>query len=60
MQADRPEGASGCQFFVIDEGTADVTHEGTAVASLGPGDHFGEMVCWGTGAAKPTSSRARR
>ena len=47
-----PEGASGYQFYVIDEGTADVTHEGTAVASLGPGDHFGEMAMLGDGRRK--------
>ena len=44
-----PEGASGYQFYVIDEGTADVTHEGTVVTSLGPGDHLGEMAMLGDG-----------
>ena len=44
-----PEGAAGYQFYVIDQGTADVTHDGIAVASLGPGDHFGEMAMVGDG-----------
>jgi CRP/FNR family cyclic AMP-dependent transcriptional regulator len=44
-----PEGAAGYQFYVIDDGTADVTHDGASVASLGPGDHFGEMAMVGDG-----------
>jgi CRP-like cAMP-binding protein len=44
-----PEGASGYEFFVIEEGTADVTHEGAKVGSLGPGDFFGEMAMMGDG-----------
>jgi len=44
-----PEGASGYEFFVIEEGTADVIHEGANVASLGPGDFFGEMAMMGDG-----------
>ena len=46
------QGDEGDRFYVIDEGTADVTHEGTAVASLGPGDHFGEMAMLGDGRRK--------
>ena len=37
-------GASGYFFFVILEGTADVSHDGEVVATLGPGDHFGETA----------------
>lgn len=37
------EGAPGSEFFVIDEGTAKVTLRGEELASLGPGDFFGEM-----------------
>jgi len=44
-----PEGASGYEFFVIEEGTADVIHEGANVGSLGPGDFFGEMAMMGDG-----------
>jgi CRP-like cAMP-binding protein len=44
-----PEGASGYEFFVIEDGTADVHHEGAPVGSLGPGDFFGEMAMMGDG-----------
>jgi CRP/FNR family cyclic AMP-dependent transcriptional regulator len=38
------EGDLGHEFFVIDEGTAEVTRAGGHVADLGPGDFFGEMA----------------
>lgn len=38
------EGATGTSFFVIVEGNADVSVGGERKASLGPGDHFGEMA----------------
>ena len=38
------EGASGYFFFVIVEGTAEVTRGGAVVATLGPGDCFGETA----------------
>ena len=44
-----PEGASGYEFFVIEDGTADVHHGGAKVGSLGPGDFFGEMAMMGDG-----------
>jgi cAMP-dependent protein kinase regulator len=44
-----PEGASGYEFFVIEEGTADVVHGGEVIGSLGPGDFFGEMAMMGDG-----------
>ena len=34
---------SGAAFFVIAEGEAAVTVDGTRVGTLGPGDHFGEL-----------------
>jgi CRP-like cAMP-binding protein len=34
----------GVGFFVIADGTATVTVDGTVVATLGPGDHFGELA----------------
>jgi cAMP-dependent protein kinase regulator len=44
-----PEGASGYDFFVIEDGTADVVHGSEVIGSLGPGDFFGEMAMMGDG-----------
>jgi CRP/FNR family transcriptional regulator, cyclic AMP receptor protein len=38
------EGSSGTEFFVIEEGTADVVLRGSTIATIGPGDFFGEMA----------------
>jgi CRP-like cAMP-binding protein len=38
------EGAPGKEFFVIDEGTALVKRNGRKVATLGPGQAFGELA----------------
>jgi CRP-like cAMP-binding protein len=38
------EGNFAHEFFVIESGTAEVEHEGTHIADLGPGDFFGEMA----------------
>lgn len=38
------EGDPGASFFVVETGTATVTHEGRRVASLGPGSFFGEIA----------------
>jgi len=38
------EGGSGHEFFVILEGSADVTIAGKTVNSLGSGDFFGELA----------------
>ena len=38
------EGQFGHEFFVIEEGTAEVTHEGVVIAELGFGDYFGELA----------------
>jgi CRP-like cAMP-binding protein len=38
------EGQFGHEFFVIEEGTAQVTHEGAVIAELGFGDYFGELA----------------
>ena len=35
---------SGVAFFVIAEGEAAVTVDGTRVGTMGPGDHFGELA----------------
>jgi CRP-like cAMP-binding protein len=37
------EGATGREFFVILEGSAEVTSGGDAINTLGPGDFFGEI-----------------
>jgi CRP-like cAMP-binding protein len=38
------EGATGTSVFMIVEGNASVSVHGELKASLGPGDHFGEMA----------------
>jgi CRP/FNR family cyclic AMP-dependent transcriptional regulator len=38
------EGQSGIGFFVIAEGTANVSQGGEDRATLGPGDYFGEIA----------------
>jgi CRP/FNR family transcriptional regulator, cyclic AMP receptor protein len=38
------QGASGVGFFVIEDGTADVTVDGVARNPIGPGDYFGEVA----------------
>ena len=35
---------TGISFFVIVDGTATVSLDGTEVRQLGPGDHFGELA----------------
>jgi CRP/FNR family cyclic AMP-dependent transcriptional regulator len=37
-------GEFGYHFFVVEEGTADVFVDGDLVATLGPGDFFGEIA----------------
>jgi CRP-like cAMP-binding protein len=38
------EGQTGHEFFLILEGTASVSRKGRKVATLGPGDYFGELA----------------
>ena len=38
------EGDSGREFFVLIEGSADVTQEGRSIRELGAGDFFGEIA----------------
>jgi len=38
------EGDFAYEFFAIEEGTATVEHDGQQLATLGPGDYFGEMA----------------
>jgi CRP/FNR family cyclic AMP-dependent transcriptional regulator len=37
------EGEQSLEFFVIEEGTAEVRRQGELLAELGPGDFFGEV-----------------
>jgi CRP-like cAMP-binding protein len=48
------EGASGYSFFVLAEGRADVTADGAELATLGPGDFFGEIAILGDGRRSAT------
>jgi CRP-like cAMP-binding protein len=43
------EGAPGYSFFVLREGTASVTVDGTEIATLDTGDVFGEAAILGNG-----------
>ena len=38
------EGKPGREFFVLIEGTVEVTRDGTKIADLGPGDWLGEIA----------------
>jgi pyruvate,water dikinase len=38
------EGSGGAAFFVIDSGEATVSSKGAQLATLGPGDYFGEIA----------------
>jgi CRP/FNR family transcriptional regulator, cyclic AMP receptor protein len=38
------EGAGGAGFFIVEDGTADVTVEGQPRGSIGPSDYFGEIA----------------
>jgi voltage-gated potassium channel len=48
------EGATGCSFFIVSEGEVAVTAHGEDIASLGPGDFFGEMALLGPGRRRAT------
>ena len=56
------QGEFAYQFFVIEEGVAEVTTDGERVAELSVGDFFGEIGLLMTGrrVASRRSSRARR
>jgi CRP-like cAMP-binding protein len=42
------QGGSGYFFFVIEDGTAEVSRDGQVVAKLGPDDYFGEIAILST------------
>jgi CRP-like cAMP-binding protein len=43
------EGRLAWEFFVIEDGTADVVQDGAVIGTLGPGDFFGEIGLLGGG-----------
>jgi CPA1 family monovalent cation:H+ antiporter len=43
------EGCHGYTFFVLSDGTAEVTADGEQLSTLGPGDYFGEVAILGSG-----------
>jgi CRP-like cAMP-binding protein len=43
------EGATGFSFFIVSEGTLEVTAAGARVGSVGAGEFFGEMALLGGG-----------
>jgi CRP-like cAMP-binding protein len=38
------EGTGGAAFFLIESGQATVSRKGVEIATLGPGEHFGEIA----------------
>jgi CRP-like cAMP-binding protein len=38
------EGTGGAAFFIVDSGKATVSRKGAEIATLGPGDYFGEVA----------------
>ena len=52
------EGASGYSFFVLRDGTASVTIDGSEVRKLGAGDFFGELAILGDGRRTATVTTA--
>ena len=48
------EGATGYCFFVLAEGQAAVSPNGSQLATLGPGDFFGEIAILGDGRRSAT------
>ena len=48
------EGATGYCFFVLTEGQAAVSSNGAQLATLGPGDFFGEIAILGDGRRSAT------
>jgi CRP-like cAMP-binding protein len=57
---ENPEPDTGYTFFVVDEGSAEVTEDGRRIAELGPGDFFGEIGLLVTAAGRGPSRRRRR
>ncbi len=52
------EGQAGIGFFIIAEGQAKVTQHDRELATLGPGDHFGEIALIDDGARRSATVTA--
>jgi CRP-like cAMP-binding protein len=52
------QGAVGHEFFIIIEGEADVKRGNRRIATLGPGDHFGELALFDGGPRTATVTAA--
>jgi CRP-like cAMP-binding protein len=52
------EGASGYSFYVLRDGAATVSIDGSEVRTLGPGDFFGELALLGNGRRTATVTTA--
>ena len=48
------EGSGGAAFFIIDSGEAKVSSKGVNLATLGPGEYFGEVALIDEGARTAT------
>ena len=51
---------SGVGFFIVAEGAASISVDGTEVATIGPGDHFGELALISAGARTATVTATTR
>ena len=51
---------SGVGFFIISEGEASVSVDGNDVATIGPGDHFGELALISEGERTATVTATTR
>jgi len=52
------EGSGGAAFFIIDSGEATVSSKGVQLATLGPGDYFGEIALIDGGPRSATGTAA--
>ena len=51
---------SGVGFFIVAEGAASISVDGTEVATIGPGDHFGELALISEGERTATVTATTR
>ena len=51
---------SGVGFFIVSEGEASVSVDGSEVATIGPGDHFGELALISEGERTATVTATTR